>query len=109
MPFEIMFTEGPEKGRKSILRPNQGTILGRSPSANVMVHDQNVSRNHCVIRVEDDHCVIEDLGSTNGTYVNGQRTVESELRPGDFVRIGVNRFQLLGESQLISTDTTQTL
>lgn len=59
-------------------------VLGRSPDVDVMVPDTGVSRQHC--RIADG--VLADLGSTNGTWVNGQRISEQALRDGDRITLG---------------------
>jgi hypothetical protein len=60
------------------------TVIGRSPDVDLMVPDTGVSRSHC--RIEGD--VLTDLGSTNGTYVNGRRVSEHTLRDGDRITVG---------------------
>lgn len=68
------------------------TIIGRDPEADITLDDSGISRRHCEIRVTHDgpHLVIglRDLGSTNGTFVNGDRVASSRLREGDRVTIG---------------------
>ena len=61
------------------------TVIGRSPDVELMVPDTGVSRRHC--RIEDGRVV--DLGSTNGTWVNGVQVVtEQELEDGDRITVG---------------------
>lgn len=60
------------------------TVLGRSPEAGLMLPDTGVSRRHC--QLEDD--VLTDLGSRNGTYVNGHRVTTHQLRDGDRITVG---------------------
>jgi hypothetical protein len=68
------------------------TTLGRDDSADIVVDDPGVSRRHSEIRVTNDgpHLVtsIRDLGSTNGTFVNGERITSTRLEDGDQVTIG---------------------
>jgi hypothetical protein len=62
--------------------------LGRE-NATVVLDDPEVSRRHAVIRPRDGGLEVEDLASTNGTYVNGQRiSVPTPLTPGDQLRLG---------------------
>lgn len=63
--------------------------IGRSPECTITLHDTNVSRNHAEIRPSDIGYSVIDLGSTNGTKVNGQRITERDLRDGDIVTFGV--------------------
>jgi len=106
MSFRIEFVEGPHQGESYPLDPSESTILGRSPSNSIYIKDRNVSRAHCLIRVEKDQCIIEDLGSTNGTFVNGQRVTESVINPGDQVRVELNVFKLLRFDEEALTETT---
>jgi diguanylate cyclase (GGDEF)-like protein len=64
-------------------------VIGRIPTAEVRLEDDGISRNHARVRVEGDRAWIEDLGSRNGTYVNGTRIAgQVELADGDKVQIG---------------------
>jgi hypothetical protein len=68
------------------------TILGRDDSADIILDDPGISRRHTELRVTTDgpHFVttIRDLGSTNGTYVNGERITSEHLEDGDRVTVG---------------------
>jgi hypothetical protein len=74
------------KGRWPLNRPV--TTIGRWQDNDVVVDDRWVSRNHARIRHEDDKYLVEDLGSKNGTFVNGQRIAgPTELTDGDVVQV----------------------
>ena len=62
--------------------------IGRGVQNDVVVGDPKVSRIHCRITREGDSLVLMDLGSANGTFVNGRRVTRHILRPGDVIRIG---------------------
>ena len=62
--------------------------IGRLPECDVVVDDAGASRQHAQIRRTDSGFVITDLGSTNGTLVNGRRAKEQELLDGDTITIG---------------------
>ncbi|HEY7987683.1 MAG TPA: DUF3662 and FHA domain-containing protein, partial [Lapillicoccus sp.] len=68
------------------------TVIGRDELADVVLDDPGISRRHCEIRVTNDgpHLVtsIRDLGSTNGTFVNGERITSTRLDEGDEITIG---------------------
>ena len=66
-------------------------VLGRSKEADLRIDDPNVSRKHAAIYWNDDRLVLEDLGSTNGTMVNGYPVTTTVLRPQDVVAIGDSR------------------
>jgi len=63
-------------------------VLGRSKDADIRVPDENVSRRHAEVRLEDDGCWIVDLGSMNGTIVNGKRVDRARLEDDDRITLG---------------------
>ena len=69
--------------------------IGRNSQNNVKINDPKVSRHHCqIVQYDNGSYGIVDFGSTNGTYVNGQRIFgEVRLNPNDVVRIGSNTLQ----------------
>jgi len=62
--------------------------IGRLPECEVPLNDQNVSRRHAEVRKEGDEFVVVDLGSTNGTKVNGTRVQQQRLSDGDEITVG---------------------
>jgi DNA-binding response OmpR family regulator len=83
----LLWMDGEEiKGRWSLARPV--TTIGRWQDNDVVVDDRWVSRNHARIRREGETYVVEDLGSKNGTFVNGQRiTGPVALADGDTLQV----------------------
>jgi hypothetical protein len=76
-------------GGKRIVVGDSGLTLGRSRSSDVMVDDANVSRAHAEVRAHGSTWVLSDLGSTNGTRLNGRRVTQPEvLGPGDEIEVG---------------------
>ena len=73
------------------------TTIGRAKENDFVISDALVSRLHAQIRLDGDRCTIRDLGSGNGTFLNGERIDrETRLRPGDVVRIAESQeFRLL--------------
>jgi hypothetical protein len=75
-------------GKRLVVGPG-GATLGRSRHSDVMVDDPNVSRAHAEIRPRGGSWVLADLGSTNGSRLNGRRVEGSEvLKPGDEIELG---------------------
>jgi hypothetical protein len=72
--------------------PREGTVvLGRSRECEVRLPDVDTSRRHAKIVCAGDRFVLHDLGSTNGTFVNGERIEQQrDLKPGDRLQIGAN-------------------
>ncbi|MCP5107727.1 MAG: FHA domain-containing protein [bacterium] len=78
---------GEDKGTFNITA--EGVILGRDPnSVSVLIADNIVSKNHLKILPKGDQFFIVDLGSTNGTYVNGEKITETLVNPDDMVQLG---------------------
>jgi hypothetical protein len=78
-----------EHGPQSL--PLRGTtVIGRGAEADVQLTDTGVSRRHAEVRVVDDHVEVHDLGSTNGTRVNGQRVAAATLTDGDRITVGTS-------------------
>lgn len=68
---------------------DQVATLGRSRASTIQVDDKAASRKHCLVKpTPDDGYKLVDLGSANGTYVNGQRTREHQMAPEDRIKIG---------------------
>ncbi|MDY7232778.1 PAS domain S-box protein [Hyalangium rubrum] len=75
-------------GRTFRLQPGEH-VLGRGSEVDIRIDDHGVSRRHArVIRTPDGACHVTDLGSTNGTYLNGVSISSAELREGDRLQIG---------------------
>lgn len=83
-------------GRRMVVGPGGGT-LGRSRQCDLVLNDPNVSRQHAELRPRGSSWVFTDLGSTNGSRINGHPVERSEVvRPGDEIELGATilRFEL---------------
>jgi serine/threonine protein kinase len=77
------------------IRLFQGTtILGRSSECDVVLRAGDVSKRHCQIIVQPDQVLVEDLGSANGTFVNGAPVDHCQLRDGDRLSVADHTFQV---------------
>jgi pSer/pThr/pTyr-binding forkhead associated (FHA) protein len=91
--FRLVALDGPMKGQHLDLLPGE-CIAGReSPQIN-LGFDSSASRRHAAFIVGAGQVLVRDLGSTNGTLVNGVRVQEIGIRPGDTVKIGMTTFRL---------------
>src|SRR4051812_21588916 len=82
-----MVLQGPDKGRRFEL-PDALTLVGRE-SRQLPLTDNTVSRRHAELVPGDDGWILRDLGSSNGTYINGLRiTNRYTLKLGDQIRVG---------------------
>jgi transcriptional regulator with AAA-type ATPase domain len=72
----------------STLVPSGARVVGRDPSCDTVLEGSEVSRRHAELRVDGPLLVVRDLQSSNGVFVNGVRTTDAPLGPGDVVRCG---------------------
>lgn len=92
---ELKVLEGKHQGKAISLNVKQ-FLVGREPDCHLRPNSEMVSRHHCVFLVDDYTVRVRDLGSTNGTYVNGERIQgQIVLKPGDRVEIGKLSFELV--------------
>jgi pSer/pThr/pTyr-binding forkhead associated (FHA) protein len=82
----VMFRSTGERRSFSVTR--DVTVIGRREDCDLIIPLGEVSRKHCRLVKDGDLLKVEDLGSANGTYLNGQRVQESLLAPGDTVQVG---------------------
>lgn len=68
--------------------------VGRSRDNEIFIADPSVSRKHAVLEVLDERLVVRDSGSTNGTFVNGERVQVRTLQPGDVVAFGKTQLRV---------------
>jgi DNA-binding NtrC family response regulator len=84
---ELTVAEGPGRGQRLQLGPGTARI-GSAPGSQLCITDPHVSRMHCEVRIERDHATLLDLGSKNGTWVDGVRIQSAWLAPGSLIRLG---------------------
>ena len=84
----LLVKRGPNAGSTFLLE-HDSTSAGRSPDSDVFLDDVTVSRKHAVFERRSDRAwFVRDVGSLNGTYVNGEQVDETKLASGDEVQIG---------------------
>lgn len=87
----ILFISGPLIGKMYLLEAEK-TVIGRAPEVDISINDSRISRKHLRISLKGGQATIEDLGSTNGTFVNGERIRERILQSGDRIHISSDTF-----------------
>lgn len=88
MQIQLVIVQGGPRGRQIAL-PGTEAVLGRLKGCTVRIAAHEVSRKHCRIREQNGQVTILDLGSANGTFINGRRIAEETLlAPGDQLQIG---------------------
>jgi pSer/pThr/pTyr-binding forkhead associated (FHA) protein len=93
MQAVLEVTAGPHAGRKIVLRPGVPVRIGRTAKSDyVVAEDTFLSSAHFFVEFSSDRCMVRDLNSSNGTYLNGTRTSEGFLREGDVITAGQSSF-----------------
>ncbi|MBW3601866.1 MAG: FHA domain-containing protein [Actinobacteria bacterium] len=88
LPMLVVTSDGPLRDRTLVVTDDE-MLLGRRDNSDLLLPDPHVSRAHAVIRRHSGAVWVEDLGSTGGTFVNGEPVTGSQaLRHGDQVRFG---------------------
>jgi predicted component of type VI protein secretion system len=86
--FQLVVRSGPNPGKVYPIM-KQDIIIGRDPNSDILINDAEVSRHHATIKLQPEGYVFEDLGSTNGTIINGQRLMGPHiLQAGEIINLG---------------------
>jgi hypothetical protein len=83
----LVILRGRRQGRDFRIEKDS-SVLGRDGTCDYVIEDDTVSREHCRIRVDGDKFHVHDLGSGNGTWLNGEHVYHAELTDGDILKIG---------------------
>ena len=83
---------------KEVQLSKERTSLGRRPYNDIVIDNLAISGEHAVLQLSGHEVYVEDLNSTNGTYVNGKAVKKQLLDDGDFVEIGKYKIQYVSES-----------
>ncbi|AKT38123.1 sigma 54-interacting transcriptional regulator [Chondromyces crocatus] len=98
--FAVSVISGPDEGRRVIVAPSlpARVLMGTSPACDIVLTDRMVSRRHAALELSRSRLRVTDLGSTNGTYVQGLLVGDAYLRGGEMIRLGetVLRVEALG-------------
>lgn len=100
--MRIEIVAGPAAGQDILLKSASTIVVGRGDQATFRVDDPRLSRNHCLFEHAPPYLLVRDLGSRNGTKVNGHRVDEAYLRAGDRVACGANVFLVHGDFRVPS-------
>jgi len=94
--FALKFISGKYQGGEFPLKAEKQIVIGRSSELDMVLVEDMVSRKHARIMVNGTGQIsIEDLGSTNGTFVNGEKVKQSTLKEGDRILIGTSILKLI--------------
>ncbi|HET9595402.1 MAG TPA: DUF4388 domain-containing protein [Anaeromyxobacteraceae bacterium] len=87
-PLALRFLAGRNPGALVPLDPARPVVLGRQPGVELQLDEELVSRRHARLSFEGDELIVEDLGSTNGTWLNGARITRAVVSEGDRILVG---------------------
>src|SRR5437762_5773893 len=93
--FALRFISGKYQGGEFPLRMDREIIVGRSSDLDMVLVEDMVSRKHAKISTAGQQIVIQDLGSTNGTFVNGEKVKKIRLKEGDRILVGTSIIKLV--------------
>jgi len=89
MRVTLRVIAGPQTGRVFTFEQHETFMIGRSEDSQFCLpHDRYFSRNHCLLEIAPPQCFLRDLGSTNGTFVNGIKVETAHLKNGDRIQGG---------------------
>src|SRR5580698_8976098 len=98
--YVLRFISGKYQGGEFPIATDKQIIVGRSSDLDMVLVEDMVSRKHARIAMQADQIWIEDLGSTNGTFVNGEKIKRARLKEGDRVLIGTSILKVIaGDGQ----------
>jgi len=93
--YVLRFISGKYQGGEFPIAPEKSVLIGRSSDLEMVLVEDMVSRKHARLSVQGEQIWIEDLGSTNGTFVNGEKIKRTRLKEGDRVLIGTSILKLM--------------
>ena len=93
--YALKFISGKYQGGEFPLRSDKEILIGRSSELDMVLVEDMVSRKHAKIALQEGKVTISDLGSTNGTFVNGEKVKQARLKEGDRILIGTSILKLV--------------
>jgi pSer/pThr/pTyr-binding forkhead associated (FHA) protein len=91
---------------KEVQLTKDKTTLGRRPYNDIVIDNLAVSGEHAILQMSGGEVVLEDLNSTNGTYLNGKAVKKQQLQNGDSIEIGKYKIKFVGEGEADNFDKT---
>ncbi len=107
--YALRFVSGKYQGGEFPLAEGEEVVVGRSSDLDMVLVEEMVSRKHAVFRLQGGVLTVEDQGSTNGTFVNGERIEKATLNEGDRVLIGTSILRVVGSDATAAGDARRSL
>jgi hypothetical protein len=104
LPLALRFISGKYQGGEFPLPEDGEIVIGRSSELDMVLVEDMVSRRHAKISVESGDIFLEDLGSTNGSFVNGEKISRTKLGEGDRILIGTSIIKVVASDGSSSVD-----
>src|SRR2546421_1350749 len=98
MAKQLVVIAGPDKGRTFSIPDADPLLVGRSKSTETKLNDPHVSRVHCQVQIEDGKAMLTDSGSAAGTFVNGKKVAQQQLRTGDVIKVGDTQLKFVDDA-----------
>ncbi|HUH05297.1 MAG TPA: DUF4388 domain-containing protein [Kofleriaceae bacterium] len=105
--YALRFISGKYQGGEFPLRMNREIIIGRSSDLDMVLVEDMVSRRHAKITTTEADVYIQDMGSTNGTFVNGEKVARSRLAEGDRILVGTSIIKMVGVDLNAADNTSE--
>jgi DNA-binding NtrC family response regulator len=93
---KLVFLSGPDAGKSHVLDAGR-YVLGTSSSCDYVLKDRAVSRQHLTLEVRENGVLARDMGSRNGSFCEGMRFTELEVRPGAVLKLGTSELKIVPE------------
>ncbi len=107
VPLALRFISGKYQGGEFPLPESGEIIIGRSSELDMVLVEDMVSRRHAKITVQNGDIFLEDLGSTNGSFVNGEKITRARLAEGDRILIGTSIIKVVASDGTASVKDAQ--
>ncbi len=91
----LKVVEGPETGNSLSLSGRTRVVIGRRVNTDLQILDPGISGKHCEVCADDAGYIVRDLGSSNGTFLNGRQIEKETLRDSDVIHVGHSAIQYL--------------
>lgn len=93
--YALRFISGKYQGNEYPLPANKEVIIGRGSELDIVLVEDMISRRHAKVVTGEDYVILQDLGSTNGSFVNGERVRKQRLHEGDRILLGTSILKLV--------------